>query len=137
MREMHGLAVTVTGDTDIDIEAPDVRILIFQTVRELLFNVAKHAETGEASVDLHADQETVTVCVSDHGCGFDLAEAEKHASEHRGFGLFSARERLGLRGGSLEIDSAPGDGTRVVASVPRYSSAVGSSASPSRSGSDM
>lgn len=137
MREMHGLAVTVTGDTDIDIEAPDVRILLFQTVRELLFNVAKHAETGEASVDLHADQETVTVCVSDHGCGFDLAEAEKHASEHRGFGLFSARERLGLRGGSLEIDSAPGEGTRVVASVPRYSSAVGSSASPSRSGSDM
>ena len=56
--------------------------------------------------------------VSDTGAGFDPAAPPATPSERGGFGLMSIRERLGLLGGRVEIESAPGRGTRVVVTVP-------------------
>lgn len=114
MQEKHRLTVEVEVEPDTEPQAEPVRILLFQAVRELLFNVIKHAETDKATVRvMHAPDEQVHVCVEDKGIGFNPRRQADGSRASGGFGLFSIRERLELMGGRMEIDSAPGRGTRV------------------------
>ncbi len=105
------VAVEVQGRCDV----PDdgVRTLLYQTLRELLFNVVKHAGTTRASVRVHRDGGAIVATVEDHGDGFDA-----DAAAAGGFGLFSVRERIEMIGGQVEVDSEPGRGTTVMISVP-------------------
>lgn len=96
----------------------DLTVLLFESARELLFNIAKHAGTHSACVRLCRIEETLQVIVSDQGVGFDPNSLPPAGEGGRGFGLFSIRERLELFGGKLEIDSAPGRGSRFVISMP-------------------
>ncbi|GAB5534063.1 MAG: hypothetical protein Rubg2KO_03120 [Rubricoccaceae bacterium] len=116
LQEAHGLEVTVEGDTDVRMQL-DVQVLLFRIVRELLFNVVKHAGVNEASVHVESQEGRVRVIVSDEGVGFDL---EALTANESGIGLFGARERLGLIGGSLHVDSRPGTGTHVTVECPSY-----------------
>jgi signal transduction histidine kinase len=85
---------------------------IYRIVQEGLTNVAKHAGATRVEVSVVEDDRSVTIVVSDDGKGFDPeARAE-------GFGVVGMRERAALVGGSLVIDSAPGAGTRIRASLP-------------------
>ena len=59
----------------------------------------------------------LVISVADDGRGFDVSQAAR-AAEEGGFGLFSVRERLGLFGGRMAIESAPGEGARVTVRVP-------------------
>jgi PAS domain S-box-containing protein len=117
MRELHGLEVEVHAEQALHMPDEDMRVLLFQIVRELLFNVVKHADTDRATVELQDVDNHLVVHVADRGRGFDVSETAAQA-EPEGFGLFSVRERLDLFGGQMEIASAPGEGTRVTVSVP-------------------
>ena len=125
MGEKHGISVEVTADTDVPPDAEGVSALLFQSVRELLFNVVKHAGAAAAHVSISADDGKLRIVVADKGAGFDVAGAYARGSEG-GFGLFSIRERIDLLGGRMDIDSAPGMGTRVtlVAPLPRRAASV-------------
>jgi len=119
VEERYGLGVALEADPRIEIPAEDLRLLLFQAVRELLFNVVKHAHVERAEVRLtRPDDEHVQIVVQDEGAGFDAAEQQSDGSCAAGFGLFSLRKRLELIGGSLEVDSSPGRGTRVVVRAP-------------------
>ena len=96
----------------------DRRVVLFQAVRELLVNVAKHARATQAKVILQGDRACVTIQVADDGCGFDPSLLTLPNSTGRGFGLFSIRERLVLLGGELKIDSVPGKGTTATVTMP-------------------
>src|SRR5262249_14639869 len=112
-RQKYGLDVRVTADARANSDRKDVRTLLFESVRELLFNAVKHAHADWADVDLRvgADDELV-ITVADEGIGFDPAAlADQSKSSQVGWGLFSIRERLTLLGGRFEIRSAPGQGT--------------------------
>ena len=118
MQDKHGLAVEVQADRATNPPAEDIRILLFHAVRELLFNVVKHARAKQASVQLAACQpDLVRVIVRDDGVGFVPEQLRLKADAASGFGLFSLRERLALLGGRLEIDSRPGDGTSITLEV--------------------
>lgn len=114
VEEAHGLVVTVEGPDDLAI-APDLRVLLLRSLRELLFNVAKHAEVDRATIRLSATDGEVRVEVIDEGAGFDPSEATRM---RRGLGLESIRRRLSLAGGRIEVASTPGAGTRVTLSAP-------------------
>ena len=118
MRDLHGLTVEIHADAEIDVRPPDLRILLFQITRELLFNVSKHAETDRAVVTVRREEGRVRVTVADEGKGFDPGVLGTGVPRRGGLGLFSARERLRMRGGDLEIESVAGDGCRVVAYAP-------------------
>jgi PAS domain S-box-containing protein len=119
MREMHGLHVVVSGDRDLRMHDDAKRVLIYQIVRELLFNIVKHAGTNRAKVELRRNDETLDVCVLDEGRGFEPDKLRKQGPRKAGgFGLTSAHERLSLLGGSIEVDSAPGIGTAIVLHLP-------------------
>jgi anti-sigma regulatory factor (Ser/Thr protein kinase) len=99
----------------------DVRTLLFESVRELLFNAVKHAQVESVTLELALDaDDQLCITVSDQGVGF-----EQDGLDHRsdagqvGWGLFSIRERVTLLGGRFEIDSAPGKGTRMRLVAPR------------------
>lgn len=112
----HHLQVTVTAHGPVRIEQPELRGLLFQIVRELLFNVVKHAVTGQAWVTLRQGQTALQIAVEDRGQGFVVEEMPEIRG---GFGLSSIRHRLDLFGGQIEIHSTPGAGTRVLITVPR------------------
>jgi PAS domain S-box-containing protein len=119
MEETHGLSVSVTGDDPrVPKGAEAIATLIFQSVRELLFNVRKHAGVAEAQVSFRlASSHLLQTVVMDEGCGFNFAQAGERGLE-AGFGLFSIRERFDLLGGRMDIESAPGGGTRVILLAP-------------------
>ena len=91
----------------------DARILLFLAVRELLINVAKHAQARHAKVVIAKAEDWLRIQVEDDGVGFDVAK-----SRAAGFGLFSIRERLEHIGGHLRVKSKPGHGTMVALAIP-------------------
>jgi PAS domain S-box-containing protein len=114
--KQHGLKVRVEADPGSDGSIDETRAFLFQAVRELLFNVSKHARTEAAQVSVGIVDGKLRLSVSDSGAGFDPRALAQPASA--GLGLFSIRERLEALGGTLEIDSARGRGTRVTLTVP-------------------
>ena len=113
--DLHQLDVTVEVDGTCEVPGDGVRTLLYNTVRELLFNVVKHAGTARATVRAHRDGPAVVVEVEDEGDGFD---ADAPGTGGGGLGLFSVRERIEMAGGHLELDSERGRGTRVTITVP-------------------
>jgi CheY-like chemotaxis protein len=110
-----------------------VRTLLFESVRELLFNAVKHAHVDRVALDLTLDaDDRLCITVSDDGIGFDPAALENRSKEGEvGWGLFSIRERLALLGGHLDIESATGKGTRFRLVAPRGRESEGAAANPS------
>jgi signal transduction histidine kinase len=95
----------------------DLRGFLFAAARELLHNVVKHAHAGSARVLLDWHGEVLVLTVEDDGAGFE-PEARAAPDDPACFGLFSIRERTSDLGGRLEVEAAPGQGTRVKLLVP-------------------
>lgn len=121
MAEHYGLQVKLDILSDYQGANDDLHMLLFQLVRELLFNVVKHAGVQQASVSLAEEDENLVICVADCGRGFDpsLRSASGSSSSGSGFGLYSVRERLALFGGQLKVDAVPGQGVQATVLVPR------------------
>lgn len=119
MQWLHGLEIAL--DADEDVEPADERVLrlLYRAVQELLLNIVKHAGCDRARLGLRAAGDHVVVEVSDQGRGFDPGALESDATPETGLGLFGIRERIEVLGGSLEIDSSPGAGSRLTLRVPR------------------
>lgn len=117
----HGLSVTIKTDLQHINLPEDQAILLFQSVRELLFNVIKHAQTDVALVTLHATQTgELRVVVEDSGVGFDATGLVARDSDATRFGLFSVSERMQALGGRIELESSPSRGTRASMIVPYW-----------------
>jgi signal transduction histidine kinase len=109
---MAGMPVRCEVD-DVALDK-DSELTLFRIVQEALNNICKHAAAHSASVRLHADGGQAKLRVEDDGRGFDRAE-EVGASRH---GLLGMRVRLEAHGGTLDVDSTPGAGTRITAVLP-------------------
>lgn len=119
---------------------PALEVVLFRTAQEGLANIAKHAGASRAGVTLSYTHEVVVLDVLDDGSGFDVrppggtdgpaagsdtgqgngeskGESKEQGDGH-GYGLTAMRQRLRQVGGALEIESGPGDGTAISASVP-------------------
>jgi signal transduction histidine kinase len=118
MQQRHGLHTEFHRDRDPKPLDEEVSIVLFQAVRELLLNVAKHAQATCAAVTIARENGSVRVTVDDDGIGFHPDDALSLAGGPRGFGLFNIRERLELLGGRLEIASSPERGTSAVVTAP-------------------
>jgi PAS domain S-box-containing protein len=120
MKEKHGLDVDLRLDDHVDVPT-NTRMLLFQALREVLFNVVKHAGVHRAEVRVgRAVGELLKIDVADCGRGFDPAQPAAADRTVGGFGLFSIGERLEWIGGRMEVASAPGAGTRVSLLAPLY-----------------
>jgi signal transduction histidine kinase len=119
MGEKHHLEVALTVDGNIRFTArEDMTVLLFRAVRELLFNVVKHSAVREARVEISGLDSQIRVIVADSGIGFDPSRLPATRGVGGGFGLLSVRERLDILGGRMEIESAPGRGSRFTLLAP-------------------
>ena len=110
----HGIGLEVS-ESDWPGELPaGVALALYRVAQEALQNAAKHSGAGGARVSLRGSPEGVALVVSDAGSGFDPATTPSAAS----LGLAGMRERLRLVGGALAVESRPGAGTSVTATVP-------------------
>jgi len=96
----------------------DIMVLLFDSVREILVNVVKHAKAKNIKVSIFRDDNNMGVMVEDDGVGFDPAVAGITPGRIGGFGLFSIRERLDYIHGRFEINSGHGRGTKIILRVP-------------------
>jgi PAS domain S-box-containing protein len=120
LKEKDDLRVEVHAEPGAEPLTEDVRALLFEAARELLFNTRKHAGVASARVTLDRSGDGgVRLVVEDGGRGFDPAAARQSRARGEGFGLFSIAQRLAYLGGRMDIDSAPGRGARVVLWAPR------------------
>ena len=113
VEQMRDYEMAVSLHTSLDeLQLPENHtILLFQTIRELLTNVVKHAQSDKATVSLDQDMGTLWLEVRDNGVGFDSVAAMKNTENSSKFGLFSIGERMSTLGGTFEVKSMPGHGT--------------------------
>jgi signal transduction histidine kinase len=95
--------------------SPSIEYAVYRVAQEALSNVARHAGTGEASVQLALGDDALTLTVSDRGLGFVLRGADHEGTTH---GLTSMRDRANEIGADLQVHTAPGEGTTVRLAVP-------------------
>jgi signal transduction histidine kinase len=95
-----------------------VNITLYRFLQEALTNVARHARADHVQVALESSTEGLTLLVEDNGLGIDPEASAMADGRQAGMGLQSMRERLESLGGTLRIDSRPGEGTRLRAFVP-------------------
>lgn len=117
MAKEHGISITFCGNGVSKPITEDAMVLLFRAVRELLFNVVKHAHARSARVSIERRELRVVITVEDDGVGCSL-DGEGSRKAAKGFGLFSIRQRLQNLGGDMDLASTPGQGTRVCLEMP-------------------
>ena len=106
-----GIKVTVTAGAIPDQLSDEMRTCIFRVVQEALTNVSRHSGAKCAVVTVRHEDNSLLVSVQDDGSGFDTQKT-------RGLGMLGMEERVRQLGGQLEIRSAPGKGTELLARLP-------------------
>jgi signal transduction histidine kinase len=109
-------ALTTTGDARP--MHTDIEVALLRTAQEALVNVAKHARASRVGLTLSYMEDLVTLDVRDDGVGFEPNTKRTNGSRNGGFGLAGMRQRVQRLAGRLEIESEPGGGTAISATVP-------------------
>jgi two-component system CheB/CheR fusion protein len=118
MHQMYNLQVDLQVRSFCEPRNREIRTLLVQMVREVLFNVVKHSRTDAARLVVEVVPKGVQVHVEDDGVGFEGDRVLQTRGGRGAFGLRSIGDRLALMGGGMTIKSAPGQGSRVTRRVP-------------------
>lgn len=116
VQQRYGLRVDVERHAAEPALSAEARSIAYRAVRELLINVSRHAGVDRAMVSVRQEGRQAVVCVSDDGDGFRSEDDAKASG--KGMGLRTVRERLSYIGGTFEISSQPGYGTKAVVRIP-------------------
>ena len=118
LHEQHGIQFSFKNDKRRKPLDDDIRVLVFQAVRELLINAVKHSQASFIEVSLKRVNNQLCTYVEDNGTGFDTSQFSNDRKRFKGFGLFSIRERLNFVGGKIEIKPMTETGTQIILTVP-------------------
>jgi signal transduction histidine kinase len=116
--ERTGLSIDVRGDAAVEGLAPEIEISAFRMVQEAVTNVVRHARARRVIVSVERGEGCLELAVQDDGAGFDAASALDGAATGKALGLLGMQERVQILGGTFELRSQPGEGTRVRAALP-------------------
>lgn len=101
--------LTVQNERDLPLETEQA---VYRVIQEALANIARHSKAKRADISLVYNHEVLQVMIADDGMGFDMNQKAK------GMGFRSMRERIGSIRGTLQVQSAPGQGTRLIIQIP-------------------
>jgi PAS domain S-box-containing protein len=118
IRQQHNIDVRFESDNSNPPLENDIRVLLFQAVRELLVNVAKHSQANRVNVSLRRENHKIRIAVEDNGIGMEPTQITTIGQTATGFGLFNIRERLDLLGGKMNIQSQAEKGTKITLLAP-------------------
>lgn len=97
---------------------PELETALFRVAQEAITNIAKHSGADTVLIQILEREDDIAIEIEDDGQGFDPSSLPPPAARERGLGLLGMRERVELFGGTIEIDSAPGRGTRIAVVAP-------------------
>jgi signal transduction histidine kinase len=117
LRRRHQIAVEFRHSGDDRRLLAETERAAYRIVQETLTNIARHAKATRGLVHLDVTPTSLTITIEDDGVGFDVADVER-PGKRRGFGLLSIRERVAGLGGTVDIDSAAGRGSRLHVVLP-------------------
>ena len=117
IQQEQGIPTRFQDDGQLKPLDENLRIVLFQAVRELLVNIVKHAHASHAQVLVRRDADALRIIIEDDGEGFN-PESVAANRDGRNFGLFHIRERIEYLGGHMKIRSELGRGTRVTLMAP-------------------
>lgn len=112
----HGIDFRVDSAEAYSGLREETRVFLFQSIRELLINIVKHARASRASIALNTQDGDMVIEIRDDGVGMRQTAAETQPGVNGGYGLFTLRDRIDMLGGHLQI--LHNGGTHVVLQVP-------------------
>jgi signal transduction histidine kinase len=128
-QQRTGVAAEVVGH--VSGVSGAVAIACFRVAQEALTNVAQHARAQRVWIELSRTDHLMELVIGDDGVGFDVTRSLMEAPARGHLGLFGMRERAQILGGSLDLDSRPGNGTRIRLSLPLVEAATEANGSAS------
>lgn len=114
----YNLKVDFVDDESDKPLTDELRSIVYQIARELLINVAKHADTDSARLSIGRSDDMFLLSVEDCGRGFNVDENVLNSSENCSFGLFNIQQRVECLGGAMTVQSARNKGTMVIVQIP-------------------
>ena len=117
IEDVYGFTVHASLSGQDDEMDEGTSLALYRIVQEAVGNAVRHAGVNEATVTFESANGTVTATVRDEGCGFELSDTEGQPHDNW-VGLAGMRERAALVGGTVVVQTSPGEGTTVRASVP-------------------
>ena len=124
LAKKHGVTIDFREESTPKHLPKEVALCLFRVAQEALHNALKHSAVRHFAVEVSSTAERVQLVVRDAGAAFDVEEAKSRS----GLGLVSMQERLNMLRGQFSVESRPGEGTQIVASVPLIAEDEGSSA---------
>jgi PAS domain S-box-containing protein len=118
MEKEHYIKVQLSIQGQCHINNRNIQTLLLQMIRELLFNIVKHAGTNQGRIHVWQEDQLITIRIEDDGKGFDVKAVQVREKQRGRFGFASVEERLALIGGRLEVVSEPGRGTQITLVAP-------------------
>jgi len=115
-----GIEIHMNLMRDQQVLSDSLRLSLFRIYQQAMANVARHANATEVFIRFRWDEEVIVLEVEDNGIGFELPQQWVELVRQEHFGLMGVAERIESMHGRLEVISAPGNGTLIRASVPRY-----------------
>jgi PAS domain S-box-containing protein len=113
-----GIKVRLSADRSVEGLESEPKTVIYRVVQESLTNISKYAQASQATVSVHKLGADIRLSVRDNGKGFQPDRMATGSKEKSGLGLMGMQERLRLVDGQLVVESAPGKGTTVRATIP-------------------
>lgn len=118
IRGHYAITINLTSRGD-DHQLPlETRIVLFRIAQEAITNIVRHAETDQAELHLECDPDQISLCIQDHGKGFNVQRAMSGPAGAPCWGLMGMQERANLVGANLQIESSLDEGTRIFVTVP-------------------
>jgi two-component system sensor histidine kinase UhpB len=108
-----------------------MKITVFRIIQESLNNIIKHSQATHVNIHLHFDEKNVRISVFDNGVGFDREQVQQRRASRPSLGLAGMEERAALLGGTVAVQSRPGYGTEVEATIPHRHTTSATSRPPS------
>ncbi|WP_433530060.1 sensor histidine kinase [Micromonospora sp. CA-263727] len=122
---LHGVPASVSTTGTPRPLHPEIEVTLLRAAQEALANVARHAAASRVGLTLSYMSDVVTLDVRDDGTGFDVTDVPAAREPDGGYGLTAMRQRVTRVGGRLDVESEPGGGTAVSASVPALPGSAG------------
>jgi signal transduction histidine kinase len=118
MQRQHGINISCHDDKKDKPLHNDLKIMLYQAVRELLTNMVKHSGASSSSVSIMRNGTSIIIRVEDDGIGFSQPTENPDDEKRDCYGLFNIRERLGHFGGKMKTGSVRGRGAHIILTAP-------------------
>jgi len=118
VRFKHAIAVDFHYDDQADTLSEELQTFLYRAVKELVVNVIKHAQACRVEITVVLGNGFISVSAKDDGIGMEASDKNRSKSKGGGYGLLSLRQRISDMGGTMEVVSVPGQGTRVSFNIP-------------------